>query len=238
MSQRSFAVFDIDGTLIRWQLYHAMVDKLAGAGLLGPDALDELRNARRRWKNREHPESFKEYETFLVQRYELALPNVKPAAFDVMVNAVINEYKEQVYTYTRDLIRELKAQKYVLLAISGSHQELVKAIAEHYGFDDCVGTEYVRQAGKFSGEKILGSADKKRALEKMVAKHNLTYQGSVAVGDSLSDASMLTLVGQPIAFNPDRDLFDKAKQARWQIVVERKNVVYELKADDGQYLLA
>ena len=27
-----FAVFDIDGTLIRWQLYHAIADELAKSG--------------------------------------------------------------------------------------------------------------------------------------------------------------------------------------------------------------
>ena len=26
---RPFAVFDIDGTIIRWQLYHALADELA-----------------------------------------------------------------------------------------------------------------------------------------------------------------------------------------------------------------
>jgi phosphoserine phosphatase len=34
MSKR-FAVFDLDGTLVRWQLYHALVDRLAKKGYLG-----------------------------------------------------------------------------------------------------------------------------------------------------------------------------------------------------------
>jgi HAD superfamily hydrolase (TIGR01490 family) len=236
--QKPFAVFDIDGTLIRWQLYHAVVDKLAAAGLLGPEAREELRTARLHWKKREHPESFRDYETFLIQRYEMVLPNLKPQDFDVMVKAVVNEYKDQIYTFTRDLIHDLKGRGYVLLAISGSHQELVKAIAEHYNFDDWVGTEYERAAGKFSGKKRLGSADKKQALAELVKKHNLTYSASVAVGDSLSDAAMLGVVEKPIAFNPDRALYEKAMTEQWQIVIERKNVVYTLEPRHEQYILA
>ena len=236
--KRNFAVFDIDGTLIRWQLYHAVVQKLASAGHLGPDALKTLHNARMRWKNREHKEAFHDYERTLIQTYEDALPNLKPQDFDTYVEQVITEYKDQVYTYTRDLIQSLKNQGYFLLAISGSHQELVRAIANHYGFDDYVGTQYDRTTNAFSGKKQLGSADKKSILQQLIAKHSLSTKDSVAVGDSLSDAAMMELVEQPIAFNPDQKLYDRARSESWKIVVERKNVIYEMEPHGTTYLLA
>ena len=40
--------------------------------------------------------------------------------FDEIVERVFEKYKDQVYRYTRDLIRELKSQDYLLFAISGS----------------------------------------------------------------------------------------------------------------------
>jgi HAD superfamily hydrolase (TIGR01490 family) len=236
--KRNFAVFDIDGTLIRWQLYHAVVQKLASAGHLGPDALKTLHEARMRWKNREHKEAFHDYERTLIQTYEDALPNLKPQDFDTYVEQVITEYKDQVYTYTRDLIQSLKNQGYFLLAISGSHQELVRAIAMHYGFDDYVGTQYDRTTNAFSGKKQLGSADKKSILQRLIAKHSLSTKDSVAVGDSLSDAAMMELVEQPIAFNPDQKLYDRARSESWKIVVERKNVIYEMEPHGTTYLLA
>jgi phosphoserine phosphatase len=49
---------------------------------------------------------------------------------------------------------------------------------------------------------------------------------------------MLEFVEHPIAFNPEDTLFEKAKTAGWDIVIERKNVVYTLKEKDGSYLLA
>lgn len=232
-----FAAFDIDGTLIRWQLYHAVVDKLASAHLLGDDAMENLRSARSKWKNREYESAFRDYEEELVRCYEAALPNISHADFDSMVQKVVEEYKDQVYTYTRDLLKSLKKQGYLLLAVSGSHKELVKAIAEYYGFDDYVGSHYERTDTNFSGKKFIASHDKQQVLESLIAKHRLSMKGSIAVGDSLSDAAMLEMVQQPIAFNPDRRLYERAKTEGWNIVIERKNVIYKLEQHDKSYLL-
>ena len=50
---------------------------------------------------------------------------------------------------------------------------------------------------------------------------------------------MLEAVKHPIAFNPDQKLYDIAVKQGWQIVIERKNVIYTLeKKQDGLYVLA
>ncbi|MEO8785235.1 MAG: HAD family phosphatase [Candidatus Saccharimonadales bacterium] len=235
---KKFAVFDIDGTLIRWQLYHAVVDRLAGQGLLQPQAKQQLRQARMSWKQRQQPDSFKIYEESLIEIFESALGHLTTQDFDRAVQSITEEYSDQVYTYTRDLIKDLKAQDYTLLAISGSHQELVAIIAQHYGFTDWRGTVYERDGHQFSGKKQVASQNKRAILQELMASHNLTFPGSLAVGDSVSDAPMLEMVEQPIAFNPDRQLFDIAKAHGWKMVIERKNMIYRLESHDGRYLLA
>lgn len=233
---RKFAVFDIDGTLIRWQLYHAVVDKLASGGYLGEDAKDKLHQARMIWKNREHSEAFTDYEAVLIDVFESALTTLEPKQFDDMVDDVIGQYKDQVYTYTRNLLHELKSKGYFLLAISGSHQELVEKLAKYYGFDDWSGSKYER-GENFSGEKFIASHNKKSLLTQMIEDHNLSLDGSYAVGDSTSDAEMLEMVENPIAFNPNQSLLDIAKSKSWPIVIERKNVTYLLTSKDGSYTL-
>lgn len=235
---KKFAVFDIDGTLIRWQLYHAVVDRLAKKNLLGEDAHQKLHDARMKWKQREHPDAFAEYELALIDIYEAALGHLQPEQFDQATQEVVAEYGNQVYVYTRNLVDRLKAEGYILLAISGSHQELIEHIAQQYGFDDCIGSRYSRNQTGFSGERYIASHDKKSALEQLVAKHNLTFDDSYAIGDSLSDAAMLEMVSHPIAFNPDRRLFHAAKANGWTIVIERKNVIYKLEQHHGRYQLA
>ena len=237
MGSNKFAVFDIDGTLIRWQLYHAVVDRLAKLGFLGDSAHDELHGARMNWKNREHSESFSQYEQTLIKIYEQSLDNIDTKTFDEIAEQIALEYKDQVYTYTRDLCATLKDRGYTLLAISGSHQELVGHIAKNYGFDDWVGTEYKRGDNGFTGEKFVASHNKKTILESFIKKHGLSLEKSVGVGDSGSDVPMLEMVESPIAFNPDQTLLKKSKDEGWKIVVERKNVIYELDSNDGVYIL-
>ncbi len=234
---KKFAVFDLDGTLIRWQLYHAVVDKLAKAGHLGPDAREKLHEARMRWKRREPGYSFRDYESVLVHLHDDLVSQIPPEKYDALVGEVTAEYKDQVYTYTRDLIRQLQSEGYVLLAISGSHQELVAEVARHYGFADWIGTRYPRSSEGFTGQKFGGSDDKGMKLNELVRKHNLSFQDSYAVGDSQSDASMLKLVDHPIAFNPDKALYDIAREHGWDIVIERKNVVYQLTNVNNEYRL-
>lgn len=236
MSKR-FAAFDIDGTLIRWQLYHVMVDKLANAGALRSDAKQLLREARMVWKRREHNEAFKAYEQLMIDLYEEALQRLDTEAFDDIVTGIIDEYKDQTYVYTRELLKRLKDEGFMLLIISGSHHELIEQIGHYYGFDDWIGTHYARVGKKFSGEKWIASKDKAASLQKFVAKHGLSFEGSLAIGDSASDIAMLELVQQPIAFNPDKILFETAKKYGWQIVVERKNMIYELRPEHGTYIL-
>jgi len=58
----------------------------------------------------------------------------------------------------------------------------------------------------------------------------VSLEDSVGMGDTLSDVGFLDVVRIPIAFNPNRDLFEVARQRSWPIVVERKDVIYNLQS--------
>lgn len=237
-SLQKFAVFDIDGTLIRWQLYHAAVDELIKRRLLPQNIAEELRAARMRWKRREHKQSFNEYEEVLIGAFENNIEAIDEVSFEQAIRSTIKKYQDQTYTYTRDLIKHLKKEGYFLLAISGSHQELIRYIADYYGFDDYIGSNYERRDGRFTGVAHIASIDKGVTLQDLIKKHKLTTKDSVAVGDTKSDIPLLEIVDKPIAFNPEEQLYTKAIAKGWKIVVERKNVIYELRQKNGSYVLA
>lgn len=237
MAAPRFAVFDIDGTLIRWQLYHAVVDALARQGDIDQQAYQNIRQARMLWKKRTHQDSFREYEMELVKTYESTLKQLSVDKFDQALRNVFEEYKDQVYTYTRGLIRDLKDKGYLLFALSGSQQEIISLLAEHYGFDDWVGSRAEQVDGRFTGNIKTSLGRKPDILRELVARHQATYSGSIAVGDSEGDIGMLELTERPIAFNPSKKLFQHAREQGWKVVVERKNVVYELVSEDGSYRL-
>lgn len=190
------------------------------------------------WKKRTSDDAFKDYEHTLVDIYDKALATLAADDFMAAVRHVFDEYKEQTYTYTRDLIRSLQKQNYLLFAISASQEEVVEMLADYYGFDAWAGSVYPRKGDKFTGEKVpLRQSLKVKTLRKFVDKFGATYEGSIAVGDSDSDIPMLEAVEQPLAFNPDKKLFQHAQQQGWKIVLERKNMVYELEPKDGKYKL-
>lgn len=237
MSQ-PFAVFDIDGTLIRWQLYHAIADALVRLGFMDKETFEVVRQARMDWKRRIHQDSFKDYEMRLVQVYEQVLTSLSVDRFEDAIQAVFDEYKDQAYTYTRDLIESLKKKGYLLFAISNSQTEIVKKITKYYNFNDFVGAEYERKNGKFTGKVTVHLSDKDQVLRNLVKKHGCSWKGSLAIGDGASDIPMLKIVESPIAFNPEKKLYDEAINNNWPVVIERKNVIYKLRPKDGKYVLA
>lgn len=236
---RSFAVFDVDGTLIRWQLYHAVADALVKLGYFDKNVFDAVKKSRMLWKERAGQDSFNQYEQELIATYDNLLQSITVAQFNEAASRVFNEYKDQSYTYARKVISELKKKNYLLFAISGSQVELVELIARHYGFDEYVGSHYEQREGKFTGDKLIIKGNQKvKALEKFVKKHSASYKSSYAFGDSESDVGILKVVDNPVAFNPNKKLYTVAKKYSWKIVVERKNVIYELQDHEGKYELA
>src|SRR5579863_5087855 len=97
---KKFAVFDIDGTLVRWQLYHAIADQLVKLGYTNQKEYAAIRKARANWKRRNA--SFKSYEEQLVKVYGKVLRTLSVNQFETAAQTVFDEYKDQVYTYTRD----------------------------------------------------------------------------------------------------------------------------------------
>jgi len=238
MPEKKFAAFDIDGTIIRWQLYHAVGDAMARAGMIAAADYGRVRRARMNWKQRSGEDSFHEYEQVLISVFDGALTGLAVNGLKQVVGPVFDTYKDQVYVYTRDLIHDLKQRDYLLFAISGSPSIIVSLFASYYGFDDYAATEYVVRDGHYTGEKILSVGRKAVLLQQLIDKHGASLASSVAVGDSEGDIPMLQMVEQPIAFNPSKGLADHAMAEGWRIVIERKNKAWALERRDGTYLLA
>ena len=236
--KQPFAVFDIDGTISRNSLYHALVYELIERGVLPKSLRQAFDDKFDNWRNRSHPEAYNEYTMAMVTAYEPLMTQVRVSDFEEAAAHVADRLKKQAYVFTRELAKKLKKRGYFLIAISGSPKEIVGPFANHYGFDDFVARKFERQGEYYTGSADRTYTDKDVILNELIARHNLTSTGSVAVGDSRGDLSLLDNVEQPIAFNPEKELMEHATQQGWKVVVERKNVIYELEQHDGRYVLA
>ncbi len=237
--KRPYAVFDIDGTLIRWQLYHAVADTMVKRSIINPKPYKKVLAARSNWKNRQSENSFNEYESALIKLIEKNILGLDYDVFCQVCADVVKKYENQVYTFTRDLITELKANNYLIFAISASPTELVSLVADRYGFDAYGASSFKVSDGKLIGREnlLLGEA-KRQHLNQLIIQYDADTENSIAVGDTEGDIELLSRATTAIAFNPSRGLFDHAITKGWDVVVERKNVVYQLKYNYGQYILA
>lgn len=228
-SQQKVAFFDIDGTVFRSSLLISLVDELVDTNVFPSDAKEDYRMARENWQNREGT-----YESYIAEVVGVFMKHLKGVHYGTIADfgrAVVEEQSKRVYRYTRDLITELKADDYYVVAISQSPKSILDVFCENYGFDKVYGRMFEigptdRFTGKVTQEQEI--ANKANIVKRVFTNENLTSIGSVAVGDTEGDVPMLKLVERPICFNPNQALFEVAKQYAWPIVIERKDVVYEL----------
>lgn len=240
MYMRKFAVFDIDGTLYRSSLFLDVVEKLIHDGVISSKRAEEHYELKRKWEERAHKESYEEFIYDVVVNTQSGLKDLAVSDIESASKYIAQSNKDLVYTYTRDLIRKLKKQDYFVMAISGSHSEVAEVFCKLHGFDAYSSTVWERTEDgmSYTGNVLDMGRDKAKQLKDMVIKHNLDYQLSYGVGDSRGDITMLELVENPIAFNPEQHLLDVAKKKNWQVVVERKNVIYKLEPNNGHFVLA
>jgi HAD superfamily hydrolase (TIGR01490 family) len=227
--KQKVAIFDIDGTIFRSSLLIELVEALLIEGLFPEDARAEFLAEENLWLDRK--DSYEEYIMAVVQVFVKHIKGMHYGELVEASNAVFEKHKDRVYVYTRDLVKDLKKQGYFLLAISQSPKTTIDPFAKYLGFDKVYGRGYeIGPNDQFTGEvmDINLIENKANIVKRAVEKSGLTLEGSIAVGDTEGDISMLEMVENPIAFNPNKSLYRYAKRAGWKVVVERKDVVYEI----------
>lgn len=229
MKKKRFAVFDIDGTIFRSSLLIELVNALVDEGVFKPSVARGYSRSKREWLDRKG--AYEDYIMSVVSVFQRAVKNVQYEDFLRVAKKVVRAHRDRVYRYTRDLVRDLRRQGYYMVAISHSPRAIVGIFGTLLGFDKIYGLYYELDAkGRFTGKILYRDfmLDKAQVVKRVVEKHGLTLRGSVGVGDTESDIPFLRLVDKPICFNPNRKLFKAARRRGWKVVVERKDVVYEM----------
>jgi HAD superfamily hydrolase (TIGR01490 family) len=226
--KRRIAIFDIDGTIFRSSLLIELIDRLIDEGMFPQKVHKELETDYIAWSNRKGS-----YTTYVDKVSKLHIKHIRgcnEVAVKRVAKMTIKQEKDKVYTFTRDLIKKLKKQNYYLIAISGSPDYIVSMFSKYMGFDASFGRKYEVTDGAFTGNAIHRNlwSDKAAIMEKVINETPIEFDlaRSLAIGDTETDIPLLELVGKPIAFNPNSELAHYAQKMGWEIVVERKDVVY------------
>lgn len=229
MAERKVAVFDVDGTIFRSSLLIQIVDKLIERGSFPKETRAEYEEERIKWIDREG--DYEEYIMAVVHAFRKHLKGIHYGELAEAAEELVDEQWKRTYRYTRDLIADLKKQGYFLLAVSHSPKTVLDKFCPKLGFDKAYGIVYeIGPSDLFTGsmadEHVI--MNKANILKRAVEKEALTLEGSIGVGDTESDIPFLEMVAQPICFNPNMKLYKYAKRMEWKVIVERKDVVYDL----------
>jgi HAD superfamily hydrolase (TIGR01490 family) len=228
--QQPVAFFDVDGTIFRSSLFIELVEGLIRDGVFPSEAKDVYLAEYTAWRNREG--SYDSYIAAVIETYLTHIKGVHYGAFADVGKRIVGVHSKRVYRYTRDLIAELKSKGYYIVAISQSPKTVLDAFCREYGFDKVYGRMYeIGPQDRFTGNVTdVHLIENKANIVKRVFEHNpdLTRVGSMAVGDTEGDISLLESVETAICFNPNEALYKYAKRMNWKVVVELKDVIYTI----------
>lgn len=226
---RKVAIFDIDGTIFRSSLLIELVEILVEKKVFHESVLADYEKEKVRWLDRKG-----DYESYINAVVKVFMRNIKGVSFEdfsLAAKLVVSRYRHRTYRFTEELICELKKKNFFVVAISHSPKGILDLFCKELGFDKVYGKFYElgsneKFTGKITEERLI--MNKANILHRVVEVEGLTLKGSVGVGDTESDISFLELVDRPICFNPNMKLWKHAQKYGWEVMVERKDVVYEL----------
>jgi HAD superfamily hydrolase (TIGR01490 family) len=104
---------------------------------------------------------------------------------------------------------------------TASPQELADAIAARLGMSAAIGTVSEVRDGVYTGcssGPIAHGSAKSWRVQALLDARGLDARTSWAFSDSVNDLPLLSLVGNPVATNPDQELAEIARLNGWRVL--------------------
>lgn len=141
------------------------------------------------------------------------------------VSSIVAETLEEViepivFDEALQLIEEHRAAGRRVYIISASPEEIVLPLARYLGVDEAIATQARTDAhGRYTGEVAFYAYGpfKAERMAEVAVERDIDLAASYAYSDSITDEPMLSVVGHPVAVNPDRDLAKVAAERGWDV---------------------
>lgn len=129
--------------------------------------------------------------------------------------------KPAIFDGTPELIAQSKKIGQRQVVITGALDFTIERLMDYLGIDDFVANRLEFVNGYATGRilpPVLASATKAKWIREYAEKNDINLSESYAYSDSISDLPMLSIVGHPVAVNPDFRLKQTALQHDWAIL--------------------
>lgn len=129
--------------------------------------------------------------------------------------------KPAIYDGTPELIAQSKKIGQRQVVLTGALDFTIDRLMDHLGIDDYKANRLEFVNGYATGRvlpPVMASATKAKWIREYAERENINLSESYAYSDSISDLPMLSIVGHPVAVNPDFRLKQTALQHDWAIL--------------------
>ena len=142
---------------------------------------------------------------------------VREAFHWIADNYIFNSLRSDII----EILNQHKQRRDIVVIVSASFSGLAEIVGQRLGVPDVIGTRLEIIDGKYTGKVIKPlcfGENKAQFLKEFINRNGLEIDGSSssAYADSIFDASLLKLVGNPVATYPDRELRLLAEHNGWR----------------------
>ena len=213
----SLAIFDLDNTLISDDSDYLWGQFLVDQGIVDKNQYEQA--------NAKFYEDYKQGQLDIVEFLDFSLAPLANNATDQLfkwreqfVNEVIKPV--QLKAAIR-LVNKHRFKGDTVMVITATNRFVTEPIVKLFGIDILLATtpEFIdgRYTGKFEGIPCFQEG-KVKLLEQWLEDSSETMENSTFYSDSYNDLSLLKLVDNPVAVDPDDKLREHADQNNWSIV--------------------
>ncbi|MBT0767740.1 HAD-IB family hydrolase [Kineosporia sp. J2-2] len=212
------AFFDVDNTIVRGASIFHLAKGLYHRGFLTPrDILKFALQQGRFLALGEHPHALAEVQTralaFIAGRSVAEMRSIGEEVFEEILTS-------KIWPGTLALARMHEDAGQRVWLVTATPIEIAEVIAQRLALTGALGTisEHVdgRYTGQLVGAPMHGEA-KADAVAALAEREGLSLRRCAAYSDSSNDIPLLSMVGHPVAINPDGRLRAHARANGWQV---------------------
>lgn len=216
------AIFDFDGTLYAKETYQTMMNHL-----------------------KEHPVYHARYNRFFrtmlppyighklkiypkhkmrersMKIYLEALENFTVSELDIFFKEIADKMRKDFNQEVVTRLAQHAADNVHVILVSGAYTPLLHAVTRGLPFDHIIGTNIPLNNRILDTNAPLYHVQgwrKNEQIDALLANKEIDWANSFAYADSYSDLSVLDLVGNPVAVQPEQKLQAIAEKRNWEII--------------------
>lgn len=223
------AILDVDGTLFDGTLGIELLKQLIKRGIFSNQVGSQILYLYNQYKQDQVEKSV------VVQKiYDLFAQGIAGQRLNIVATIAQDTWHEvahNLFAFADQFISQLKSAGFRIILLSGSPIEMIGHLANQLQISssDLITGIFEISQDFYTGKIVSypgSSSDKVSAINRFIQTHRLSvdWANSLAIGDNERDLGILSLVGLPIAFEPNAIL---AQQAALQhmYIANRNSVI-------------